>query len=96
MKDSDRYGDYRTGQNVVFKYVPDFSAPIMIEGVIKNIVTNGSGKKLEYFEVEAIKSKLMHYISSDEIYATVDRLEVLLELFGVRCFRNTLHRLLYL
>ena len=65
MKDSDRYGDYRTGQNVVFKYVPDFSAPIMIEGVIKNIVTNGSGKKLEYFEVEAIKSKLMHYISSD-------------------------------
>ena len=73
MKDSDRYGDYRTGQNVVFKYVPDFSAPIMIEGVIKNIVTNGSGKKLEYFEVEAIKSKLMHFISSDEIYATVER-----------------------
>ena len=72
MKDSDRYGDYRTGQNVVFKYVPDFSAPIMIEGVIKNIVTNGSGKKLEYFEVEAIKSKLMHFISSDEIYATVE------------------------
>ena len=60
MKDSDRYGDYRTGQNVVFKYVPDYSSPIMIEGVIKNIVTNGSGKKLEYFEVEAIKSKLMH------------------------------------
>ena len=45
------------------------TAPIMIEGVIKNIVTNGSGKKLEYFEVEAIKSKLMHFISSDEIYA---------------------------
>ena len=73
MKDSDRYGDYRTGQNVVFKYVPDFSAPIMIEGVIKNIVTNGSGKKLEYLEVEAIKSKLMHFIRSDEIYATVER-----------------------
>ena len=51
MKDSDRYGDYRTGQNVVFKYVQT-SRPIMIEGVIKNIVTNGSGKKLEYFEVE--------------------------------------------
>ena len=73
MKDSDRYGDYRTGQNVVFKYVPDFSSPIMIEGIIRNIVTNGSGKKLEYFEVEAIKSKLMHFITSDEIYATVER-----------------------
>ena len=60
MKDSDRYGDYRTGQNVVFKYVPDYSSPIMIEGVIKNIVTNGSGKKLEYFEVEAIKSCLLY------------------------------------
>ena len=43
MKDSDRYGDYRTGQNVVFKYVPDYSSPLMLEGVIKNIVTNGSG-----------------------------------------------------
>ena len=68
MKDSDRYGDYRTGQNVVFKYVP-----LMLEGVIKNIVTNGSGKRLEYLEVEAIKSKLMHFIRSDEIYATVER-----------------------
>ena len=73
MKDSDRYGDYRTGQNVVFKYVPDYSSPLMLEGVIKNIVTNGSGKRLEYLEVEAIKSKLMHFIRSDEIYATVER-----------------------
>ena len=38
------------------------SSPLMLEGVIKNIVTNGSGKKLEYLEVEAIKSKLMHFI----------------------------------
>ena len=70
MKDSDRFNQYRTGMNVVFKYVPDFSSPIMIEGtVIKNIVTNGSGKKLEYIEVEALKSKLMHFITGDEIYA---------------------------
>ena len=68
MKDSDRFNQYRTGMNVVFKYVPDFSSPIMIEGVI-----NGSGKKLEYIEVEALKSKLMHFITGDEIYATVER-----------------------
>lgn len=73
MKDSDRFNQYRTGMNVVFKYVPDFSSPIMIEGTIKNIVTNGSGKKLEYIEVEALKSKLMHFITGDEIYATVER-----------------------
>ena len=72
MKDSDRYGDYRTGQNVVFKYVPDFSAPLMIEGVIKNIVTNSTGKRLEYLEVEAVKSKLMHFISNDEVYSTIE------------------------
>ena len=72
MKDSDRYGDYRTGQNVVFKYVPDFSSPLMIEGVIKNIVTNSTGKRLEYLEVEAVKSKLMHFISNDEVYSTIE------------------------
>ena len=60
MKDSDRFEQYRTGMNVLFKYVPDFSAPLMIEGVIKNIVTNSTGKRLEYLEVEAVKSKLMH------------------------------------
>ena len=60
MKDSDRFEQYRTGMNVLFKYVPDFSAPLMIEGVIKNIVTNTTGKRLEYLEVEAVKSKLMH------------------------------------
>ena len=38
MKDSDRFNQYRTGMNVVFKYVPDFSSPIMIEGTIRNIV----------------------------------------------------------
>ena len=72
-KDSDRFNQYRTGMNVLFKYVPDFSSPIMIEGTIRNIVTNGSGKKLEYIEVEALKSKLMHFITGDEIYATVER-----------------------
>ena len=65
MKDSDRFEQYRTGMNVLFKYVPDFSAPLMIEGVIKNIVTNSTGKRLEYLEVEAVKSKLMHFISID-------------------------------
>ena len=74
MTDSDRYGDYRTGQNVVFKYVPDYSSPLMLEGVIKNIVvTDTKVPRLQYLEVEAIKSKLMHFISSDEIYATVER-----------------------
>ena len=38
MKDSDRYGDYRTGQNVVFKYVADYSSPIMIEGIIRTLL----------------------------------------------------------
>ena len=71
MKDSDRYGDYRTGQNVVFKYVPDYSSPLMLEGVIKNIVTNGSGKRLEYLEVEAIKSKLMHFIPGSYTHLTL-------------------------
>ena len=56
MKDSDRFEQYRTGMNVLFKYVPDFSSPLMIEGVIKNIVTNSTGKRLEYLEVEAVKS----------------------------------------
>ena len=65
MKDSDRFEQYRTGMNVLFKYVPDFSSPLMIEGVIKNIVTNSTGKRLEYLEVEAVKSKLMHFISND-------------------------------
>ena len=72
MKDSDRFEQYRTGMNVVFKYVPDFSAPLMIEGVIKNIVTNSTGKRLEYLEVEAVKSKLMHFISNDEVYSTIE------------------------
>lgn len=72
MKDSDRFEQYRTGMNVLFKYVPDFSAPLMIEGVIKNIVTNSTGKKLEYLEVEAVKSKLMHFISNDEVYSTIE------------------------
>ena len=72
MKDSDRFEQYRTGMNVLFKYVPDFSYPLMIEGVIKNIVTNSTGKKLEYLEVEAVKSKLMHFISNDEVYSTIE------------------------
>ena len=72
MKDSDRFGQYRTGMNVLFKYVPDFSSPLMIEGVIKNIVTNSTGKRLEYLEVEAVKSKLMHFISNDEVYSTIE------------------------
>ena len=72
MKDSDRYEQYRTGMNVLFKYVPDFSSPLMIEGVIKNIVTNSTGKRLEYLEVEAVKSKLMHFISNDEVYSTIE------------------------
>ena len=72
MKDSDRFEQYRTGMNVLFKYVPDFSAPLMIEGVIKNIVTNSTGKRLEYLEVEAVKSKLMHFISNDEVYSTIE------------------------
>ena len=72
MKDSDRFEQYRTGMNVLFKYVPDFSSPLMIEGVIKNIVTNSTGKKLEYLEVEAVKSKLMHFISNDEVYSTIE------------------------
>ena len=72
MKDSDRFEQYRTGMNVLFKYVPDFSSPIMIEGVIKNIVTNSTGKRLEYLEVEAVKSKLMHFISNDEVYSTIE------------------------
>ena len=72
MKDSDRFEQYRTGKNVLFKYVPDFSAPLMIEGVIKNIVTNSTGKRLEYLEVEAVKSKLMHFISNDEVYSTIE------------------------
>ena len=63
MKDSDRFEQYRTGMNVLFKYVPDFSSPLMIEGVIKNIVTNSTGKRLEYLEVEAVKSKLMPLLS---------------------------------
>ena len=65
MKDSDRFEQYRTGMNVLFKYVPDFSAPLMIEGVIKNIVTNSTGKRLEYLEVEAVKSKLCLLYTSD-------------------------------
>ena len=72
MKDSDRFEQYRTGMNVLFKYVPDFSAPLMIEGVIKNIVTNSTGKRLEYLEVEAVKSTLMHFISNDEVYSTIE------------------------
>ena len=72
MKDSDRIEQYRTGMNVLFKYVPDFSSPLMIEGVIKNIVTNSTGKRLEYLEVEAVKSKLMHFISNDEVYSTIE------------------------
>ena len=72
MKDSDRFEQYRTGMNVLFKYVPDFSAPLIIEGVIKNIVTNSTGKRLEYLEVEAVKSKLMHFISNDEVYSTIE------------------------
>ena len=72
MKDSDRFEQYRTGMNILFKYVPDFSAPLMIEGVIKNIVTNSTGKRLEYLEVEAVKSKLMHFISNDEVYSTIE------------------------
>ena len=72
MKDSDRFEQYRTGMNVLFKYVPDFSSPLMLEGVIKNIVTNSSGKRLEYLEVEAVKSKLMHFISNDEVYSTIE------------------------
>ena len=72
MKDSDRFEQYRTGMNVLFKYVPDFSAPLMIEGVIKNIVTNSTGKRLEYLEVEAVKSQLMHFISNDEVYSTIE------------------------
>ena len=72
MKDSDRFEQYRTGMNVLFKYVPDFSSPLMIEGVIKNIVTNSTGKRLEYLEVEAVKSKLMHFISNDEVYSTIE------------------------
>ena len=72
MKDSDRFEQYRTGMNVLFKYVPDFSSPLMIEGVIKNIVTNSTGKRLEYLEVEAGKSKLMHFISNDEVYSTIE------------------------
>lgn len=74
MKDSDRYDQYRTGMNVVFKYIPDFSSPIMLEGVIKNIVvTDTKVPRLQYIEVEALKSKLMHFITGDEIYATVER-----------------------
>ena len=72
MKDSDRFEQYRTGMNVLFKYVPDFSSPLMIEGGIKNIVTNSTGKRLEYLEVEAVKSKLMHFISNDEVYSTIE------------------------
>ena len=72
MKDSDRFEQYRTGMNVLFKYVPDLSSPLMIEGVIKNIVTNSTGKRLEYLEVEAVKSKLMHFISNDEVYSTIE------------------------
>ena len=72
MKDSDRFEQYRTGMNVLFKYEPDFSSPLMIEGVIKNIVTNSTGKRLEYLEVEAVKSKLMHFISNDEVYSTIE------------------------
>ena len=72
MKDSDRFEQYRTGMNVLFKYVPDFSSPLMIEGVNKNIVTNSTGKRLEYLEVEAVKSKLMHFISNDEVYSTIE------------------------
>ena len=72
MKDSDRFEQYRTGMNVLFKYVPDFSSPLMIEGVIKNIVTNSTGKRLEYLEVEAVKSKLMHFIRNDEVYSTIE------------------------
>jgi len=72
MKDSDRFEQYRTGMNVLFKYVPDFSSPLMLEGVIKNIVTNSTGKRLEYLEVEAVKSKLMHFISNDEVYSTIE------------------------
>ena len=72
MKDSDRFEQYRTGMNVLFKYVPDFSSPLMIEGVIKNIVTNSTGKRLEYLEVEAVTSKLMHFISNDEVYSTIE------------------------
>ena len=72
MKDSDRFEQYRTGMNVLFKYVPDFSSPLMIEGVIKNIVTNSTGKRLEQLEVEAVKSKLMHFISNDEVYSTIE------------------------
>ena len=72
MKDSDRFQQYSTGMNVLFKYVPDFSSPLMIEGVIKNIVTNSTGKRLEYLEVEAVKSKLMHFISNDEVYSTIE------------------------
>ena len=72
MKDSDRFEQYRTGMNVLFKYVPDFSSPLMIEGVIKNLVTNSTGKRLEYLEVEAVKSKLMHFISNDEVYSTIE------------------------
>ena len=72
MKDSDRFEQYRTGMNVLFKYVPDFSSPLMIEGVIKNIVTNSTGKRLEYLEVEAVKSKLKHFISNDEVYSTIE------------------------
>ena len=72
MKDSDRFEQYRTGMNELFKYVPDFSSPLMLEGVIKNIVTNSTGKRLEYLEVEAVKSKLMHFISNDEVYSTIE------------------------
>ena len=72
MKDSDRFEQYRTGMNVLFKYVPDFSSTLMLEGVIKNIVTNSTGKRLEYLEVEAVKSKLMHFISNDEVYSTIE------------------------
>ena len=72
MKDSDRFEQYRTGMNVLFKFVPDFSSPLMLEGVIKNIVTNSTGKRLEYLEVEAVKTKLMHFISNDEDYSTIE------------------------
>ena len=38
MKDSDRFEQYRTGMNVLFKYVPDFSSPLMIEGVMMKFI----------------------------------------------------------
>ena len=72
MKDSDRFEQYRTGINVLFKYVPDFSSPSIIEALIKNIFTNSTVKRLEYLEVEAVKSKLMHFISNDEVYSTIE------------------------